>query len=80
MSFISEIRVHISSDQRKLLEAAGLDETKFVRGAFASAMQVLSDEVAEAEKKAAKEAKAEEGKSEKKSDEKPDEAEKSSGK
>ncbi len=44
MSNISEIRVHLSSDDRELLEAAGENETNFVRGAVTSALKELEDE------------------------------------
>ncbi len=44
MSNISEIRVNLSSDDRALLKAAGENnETRFVRGAVASALKELAD-------------------------------------
>ncbi len=77
MSNISEIRVNLSSDQRDLLRDAGLDETTFVRGAFAAAIGELAEKAAKKEKKVAK---PDEPKEEAKSESKPEASSKSSGK
>lgn len=77
MSNISEIRVNLSSDQRDLLKAAGLDETAFVRGAFAAAIGEVAEKASKKEKRAAK---PDEPKEEAKSESKPEASSKPSGK
>ncbi len=47
MSHISEIRTTLSSDQRKLLADAGLDETNFVRGLVADALKEMANKAVE---------------------------------